>query len=99
MFARNFILVVVFGFLVFGGRIINTVPCDNGFLLIIGPPKPGLFMWMPGTLTYSWYQLRPPAWALGSFVPGGACICPYYDCHDPALPALGTITMIGTSNF
>lgn len=86
-------------FLGFGGRILNITPCANGLLLIIGPPRPGLFMWMPGTLTFAWYQLRPGPWALGSFVPGGACVCPNGCCHCGAIPALGTITMIGTSSF
>lgn len=85
-------------FLGFGGRILNTIPCANGLLLTIGPPRPGLYMWMWGTLTFAWYQLRPPAWALGTFFPGGACICPYGACPG-VIPALGTIIMIGTSAF
>jgi len=84
----------------FGGRILYTVPCVTGMLVAIGPPRPGLFMWMPGTLTFSWYQQwRPGPWALGTYFPGGACVCPYYQCWAGAIPALGTMIMIGTSSF
>ena len=82
----------------FGGRILNITPCANGSLLLIGSPRPGLFMWTPATLTFSWYQQwRPGPWALGGYIPGGACACPYGQCEVGAIPALGTIMMIGTS--
>ena len=84
----------------FGGKILHVTPCATGMLLTIGPPRPGLFMWMPTTLTFSWYQQwRPGPWALGTYVPGGACVCPYYQCWAGAIPALGTMTSIGTSSF
>ena len=85
-------------FLGFGGRILHVAPCADGTLLTIGPPRPGLFMWMPGTLTFSWYQQwRPGPWALGIYFPGGTCVCPYYQCWAPPIPALGTMITIGTS--
>lgn len=85
----------------FGGRILNVTSCANGLLLTIGPPRPGLFMWMPGTLTFSWYQLRSGPWALGTYFPGGVCVCPNGCCppYCPPIPALGTMIMIGTSAF
>jgi hypothetical protein len=83
----------------FGGRILSTVSCANGLLVSIGPPRPGLFMWMPSTLTFSWYQLRPGPWALGAYFPGGSCVCPYGNCEVGAVPALGTMTIVGTSQF
>jgi len=83
----------------FGGRILYTVPCATGMLVAVGPPRPGLFMWMPTTLTYSWYQIRQGPWALGGYVLGGACACPYGNCEVGAIPALGTMIVIGTSLF
>ena len=81
----------------FGGRILHLTPCANGTLIAIGPPRSGLFMGMPGTLTFAWRQLRPGPWALGSYVPGGTCVCPYGQCEVGAIPALGTMKAIGTS--
>lgn len=83
----------------FGGRILNVTSCANGRLLAIGLPRPGLFMWTPVTLTYSWYQIRTGPWALGAYTPGGACVCPNGCCKCGAIPALGTMTIIGTSSF
>lgn len=82
----------------FGGRILKVVPCATGLLITIGPPRPGLFMWMPTTLTFDWwYRLRPGPWALGTYFPGGVCVCPYFQCWAGAIPALGTMITIGTS--
>jgi len=78
----------------FGGRITNVTICLNGMLFAIGPPVGGLFMYVPGTLTFAYAQLRPGPWALGGFTPGGVCILPF-----GSIPALGTMIMIGTSLF
>lgn len=86
-------------FLGFGGKILNAIPCANGLLLTIGLPRGGLFLWTPATRTFLWYQLKPGPWALGGYVPGGSCVCPYGNCELGAIPALGTIKMIGTSSF
>lgn len=83
----------------FGGKILNITPCANGSLIAVGPPRSGLFMWTLGTRTFAWRQLRPGPWALGSYVPGGSCVCPYGQCEIGAIPALGTMTTIGTSLF
>ena len=76
----------------FGGNILWVTPCANGLLLLIGPPVGGLFMWMWGTPTFLYGQLRPGPWSLGSWIPGGVCVIPPF-----VIPALGTIIMIGTS--
>jgi len=81
----------------FGGRILGLITCADGFLLTIGSPKPGLFMWMWGTPTFAWWQIRVGPWVLGNYSPGGVCVCPYGCCECGAIPALGTIIMIGTS--
>lgn len=78
----------------FGGRILKVVPCDNGLMLTIGPPRPGLFMLMPGSLTFSWYQVRQGPWALGAYTPGGVCVL-----FAVPIPVMGTITVMGTSLF
>jgi len=79
----------------FGGIILGVTPCLNGILFTIGPPRGGLFMWMPGTLIFAYAQLRPGPWALGGYTPGGSCILP--TVPPIIIPALGTMTMIGTS--
>ena len=69
----------------FGGRSLSMVPCTctpGFFLVAVGPPRPGLFMYGPGTLLFSWYNIAPPAWQLGkASVPlvclvytGGSCV-------------------------
>lgn len=78
----------------FGGRILNVTLCVNGMLFTIGPPVGGLFMWVPGTLTFAYAQLRPGPWSLGAYIPGGVCIIP-----PLVIPAMGTMIMIGTSLF
>lgn len=84
-------------FLGAGGRILFVVPCVNGLLLTIGPPRPGLYMWMWGTPIYAWYELVPGPNVLINYVLGGICIMP--GLIPVIIPALGTIVQIGTSAF
>lgn len=69
----------------YGGRSLGVVPCTctpGFFLVLVGPPRPGLFMYGPGTFLFSFYNIFPPAWQLGkASVPltclvytGGACV-------------------------
>ena len=84
------------GPLAFGGLIIFTLPCANGVLLTIGPPRPGLFMFTPPvSVPFSYYQLVPGPWSLGlsDGVPT-ACVL-----EGPNIPALGTILIMGTSKL
>lgn len=84
----------------FGGRILMVIPCSNGSLFTVGPPRGGLFMLMPGiTKVYSYYQLRPGPWSLGAYYPGGICVAPFGCVLCPPIPALGTMINIGTSLF
>ncbi|MDP3052734.1 MAG: hypothetical protein Q8N22_02110 [bacterium] len=79
----------------FGGRILEITLCDEGELITIGPPRPGLFLLTPGSLIFSWYQIRKGPWAFGAYVPGGICTILGFPVAFP----LGTITIIGTSLF
>ncbi|MCL9972198.1 MAG: hypothetical protein NBV63_02210 [Candidatus Pacebacteria bacterium] len=59
----------------FGGPITKLIPCSNGAIyVILGPPTPGPYVWMPGTISY---QYGPPAFVgqhlLGAAAPGGVC--------------------------
>jgi len=99
---KNFVILAVLlaafgGFLMVGGRILSVIPCANGKLLYVGPPRAGAFLFGAGSRLYRWYSLRPGAWVLGTASPGGACICPYNNCKLGAIPAKGTIIMLGTS--
>jgi hypothetical protein len=69
----------------YGGRSLAMVPCTctpGFFLVAVGPPRPGLFMYGPGTLLFAWRNIAPPAYQLGkASVPlpclvytGGACL-------------------------
>lgn len=89
------------GFLPFGGLVLNVTPCtcDGTFLITVGPPVPGNFLFDPKvTYQYAYYQLpyRVGVWALGLYGPGPACrIYTGEDCT--ASPSSGTITIVGTS--
>jgi hypothetical protein len=59
-------------FIPFGGRSLFVVPCTctPGFFLVgVGLPRPGAFMYGPNTLLYSQYNIFPPAWQLGRALP------------------------------
>jgi len=82
----------------FGGTVYNLTPCANGFLFLVGPPRPGLFMFMTGlSKLYAFFLPHPGAWVLGNYFFGGACVCPYYNCYAGAISANGTILHMGTS--
>ncbi|MFA5083990.1 MAG: hypothetical protein WC475_01210 [Candidatus Paceibacterota bacterium] len=78
----------------FGGRILDITACDEGKLIIVGLPRPGLFLLMPGSLVFSWYQIRKGVWVLGGTTPGGICTI-----SGIPIPISGIITVIGTSLF
>jgi hypothetical protein len=83
----------------FGGQVTNAFfcSCDGGWLLTIGPPVGGEFLYRD-TPQYAYYQLpRTGVWALGLYVPGG--VCSFVDGKGcGAIPAQGTITeTVGTS--
>ncbi|MBI3019797.1 MAG: hypothetical protein HYY60_00510 [Parcubacteria group bacterium] len=86
--------------LVFGGRIIATIPCtcSGGLWISVGPPRPmaGIVYQVGVSVLFSFYSLLPSEHILGTYVPGGVCfvgIPPY--CTSIA--TLGTIVVAGTS--
>ena len=86
----------------FGGRIYSIFPCtcDESYIVYIGNPKGGAFMYQPySSRTYSWYNVRPGVWAKGLYLPGEyPCLNPV--CKGACCPnnyAYGLILTIGTS--
>lgn len=51
-------------FIPFGGRIITMTPCNEGFLLYLGPPRP-IPVLVPYGLTYQRNVFRPGGLVLG----------------------------------
>ena len=88
-------------FLPVGGPIIKVLNCCNGLMLMIGPPKPGLYFYAWGTPLYPFYNITMPGpYVLGRAIPGGACLDPYTIFPPPctvAIPTLGTFVFLGTS--
>jgi hypothetical protein len=61
----------------YGGRSTMVIPCTctpGFFLVAVGPPRGGLFMYGPGTRLYSHYNIYPPAWQLGKAVKPLTCM-------------------------
>jgi len=56
----------------FGGRITSVIPCtcptNFGWQITVGPPKPGVFMYKPGTSKlFSYFRIFSPGpWVLGT---------------------------------
>ena len=53
----------------FGGAILTVKPCNTGLWITIGPPNPGSFMIMPGTILYLYDAFHPVAETLGLYDP------------------------------
>jgi hypothetical protein len=67
----------------FGGRSQSAKYCSCSagcWLIRVGFPRPGYFMWCPWTVTYMYYRIFPSAWQLGmggSFTPCMQISYPY----------------------
>lgn len=83
----------------FGGRIKNVTlcSCSANFLLYIGPPRGGLFIYSPGISTlYLFYQFfRSGPWVLGTSAGTGVCLQPGTPCEPVGYGAI--IRKMGTS--
>lgn len=81
-------------FIPVGGKIWMVLYCTNGVLTLIGPPRPGLFMYIPFvSQLFAFYQIyRPGPCVLGKAVPPGVCNWGFIN-----IPALGTYALVGTS--
>ena len=78
----------------FGGNILVAVPCTNGLLITVGPPRPGVFLYQPGvSVIHENFILKPGAKVLGIAIPGGVCVLPV------PIPAEGTIWKARVSLF
>jgi hypothetical protein len=77
----------------FGGAIITVVPCNTGLWITIGPPTPGSFMIMPGTILYLYDAFHPIAETLGLYDPVTV------PCVVGVVPVGGGfhVVMVGTS--
>ncbi|MBX4211065.1 hypothetical protein KW783_03795 [Candidatus Parcubacteria bacterium] len=85
----------------FGGIVLTSLPCtcSGGFLLTIGPPKGGQFVYQIGAPQFANFQLpRPGVWALGLYSPGAICTIVVPGGCSPLGVPIGTITpVVGTS--
>jgi len=85
----------------FGGFVTTSIycTCSNNFLLTIGPPVGGQFIYQPGTPQYPYHSLpRAGVWALGLYSPGGICLMFVGKGCSPFGAPIGTITpIVGTS--
>lgn len=90
------------GLLPFGGLVVASIPCTCStgmFLLTIGPPVGGQFVYQTGTQAFQNFNLpRAGVWALGLYSPVGVCLVyAGKSCVPFGLP-IGTITSVtGTS--
>ncbi|PIT91118.1 hypothetical protein COU17_02040 [Candidatus Kaiserbacteria bacterium CG10_big_fil_rev_8_21_14_0_10_49_17] len=76
----------------FGGRIITITPCANGAIhVVLGPPRPGAYVWAVGTLTF----LTGPPRHIGQALLGKAG--PVYFCAAPGAILPGLL-MIGVGS-
>lgn len=85
------------GLMHFGGFAFNQIFCANGILLFVGPPRGGTFMYSPGAQLRARFAPFAGHWVLGLASPGGACVCPSGNCLAGAIPAQGTIVIVGTN--
>lgn len=81
-----------YAFIGFGGNIIAVTPCSVGVLLVVGPPRGGVFLLPPGAKIYPFFSIKPGSWVLGAYAPVGTCVVGVVP-----VPVQGTILMLGTS--
>lgn len=82
----------------FGGEILMVIPCidEASYAIIIGTPTPGVYLWVPGTMMFPYYNLWTPGpWVLGGYIPSPGLTCSE-DTVPLAFPT-GTIEEVGTS--
>lgn len=51
--------------MLFGGKILYVQQCNDGPLFYVGPPRPGVFKIVPGSLIYAWWSITQNVWTLG----------------------------------
>lgn len=84
-----------------GGKILFAEICCNGIKITVGPPKPGVFLYVPGVskLYPNFKILIPGTWVLGSAFGMATCqrTISIIPCAVPEPVPGGIIRMIGTS--
>lgn len=86
-----------------GGKILKSELCCNGVKITVGPPKAGIFMYMPGiSRLYSYFNIfMPGPYVLGTA--SGVAVCQklisFIPCAIPEPVPGGIIRMIGTSSL
>lgn len=62
----------------YGGQILLEIPCVCGTVGVwrmIGPPRPGPFIMVQGSMSYIWHMHAVPmTWVKGNATPGGVCL-------------------------
>lgn len=86
-----------------GGKILMTEVCCNGVKITVGPPKAGIFLYMPGvSKLYSYFNIFTPGpWVLGTAFGVATCqkVVSFIPCTIPEPVPGGIIRMIGSSGL
>lgn len=86
-----------------GGKILMTEVCCNGVKITVGPPKAGIFLYMPGvSKLYSYFNIFTPGpWVLGTAFGVATCqkLASFIPCAIPEPVPGGIIRMIGSSGL
>lgn len=81
----------------FGGEILMVIPCvdEASYAIVVGTPTPGVYIWVPGTIMFQYYNLWTPGpWVLGGYIPD-----PFLTCSDLGVPLLGPGAIMGIIEF
>ena len=86
-----------------GGKIILSEICCNGVKITVGPPKAGIFLYVPGVSTlYPYFNIFTPGpWVLGTAFGVATCqkLASFIPCAIPEPVPGGIIRMIGSSGL
>lgn len=86
----------------FGGMVelVQPCTCSPGVVVLVGPPRGGPFLYVPGaTQVFEYFQIpKVGVWLLGIYSPGATClIWSGKICVPAPIQPWGTIIMTGTS--
>lgn len=84
----------------FGGMVfpITYCTCSNNWLVVIGPPVNGTFVYTMGTQGYNRFNMPWGTWALGFYSPPGICLMYIgYGCTTIGSPQGFITNTVGSS--
>jgi len=83
-----------------GGKIFAKYECacSGGFVIFVGPPRPGVFLIQPGvSRLFKGFSPVVGAWVVGNAIPGGVCSALSTVCFPISIQ--GTIRNLGTGQL